>query len=262
MPRVKLTPALQAEYRDLYHRCEVRPACRAQVDALAERPLADRDRYAAVGRRVGRTPWYFVAAIHSLESALRFDRHLHNGDPLTARTVHVPAGRPRRGTPPFTWEESAADALRGRGLQRVGEWSLPRLLYELERYNGWGYRLYHPWVKSPYLWGGSQHYRSGKYVADGTWSDSAVSRQYGAAVLIRRLQERGDIPPLEARPAAGPVLHYADRAIPHGAELQRFLNGFPGIALRVDGWPGRRTSDAVQQVFGFRLRGDPRDADA
>jgi hypothetical protein len=140
----------------------------------------------------------------------------------------------------------------------VKNWSLARVLYELERYNGWGYRLYHNHVNSPYLWGFSSHYTSGKYIADGTWSDTAVSRQCGAAVLIRRLEELGEIAPLTPERATGPLLYYADYAIERGEDLQRFLNTFEGISLRVDGWPGKRTSDAVEKVFGSRLSGDPR----
>lgn len=190
---------------------------------------------------------------------MRFDRHLHNGDRLTARTVHVPSGRPVEGEPPFTWEESAQDALTMHGINEVEDWTLPRILYELESYNGWGYRLYHVHVKSPYLWSFSNHYTSGKYVADGTWSDTAASRQCGAAVIIRRLEERGDIEPFARKIPEGPVLHYADEMIARGEDLQRFLNTFNGISLRVDGWTGERTSDAVKRVFGFRLSDDPRD---
>jgi len=255
---IKLTKRLRKEYETLYRSCEIRPQRFAEVDKLVDGLLANRERYETVADAFD-APWYFVAAIHNMESGQRFSRHLHNGDPLTRRTTHVPAGRPRRGSPPFTWEESAIDALRMRSLQRIEKWSLPRLLYELERYNGWGYRRYHPHVKSPYLWAGSIHYSSGKYVADGTWSETAVSRQTGAAVLIRRLQERQAISLPDAPRDDKPLLHYADSRIPHGEELQRFLNDFPGIALRVDGWPGQRTSDAVQRIFGFRLKGDPRD---
>ena len=86
-----------------------------------------------------------------MESSLNFKRHLHNGDPLTARTVHVPSGRPRQGDPPFTWEQSAADALTLRNLGPRTDWSLSGTLYALEGYNGWGYRRYHPEVFSPYL---------------------------------------------------------------------------------------------------------------
>jgi lysozyme family protein len=259
MPTVKYTPSLQAHYEALYSTCEVQQRRFDDVDAIVKRIVANRPRYEKVSADTG-APWYVIAAIHNMEASQRFDRHLHNGDRLSARTRHVPEGRPLQGEPPFTWEESARDALIMHKFDEVAQWSLPRLLYELERYNGWGYRLYHAHVNSPYLWGFSNHYTSGKYVADGTWSDTAVSRQCGAAVIIRRLEEHDQIGPLSTvATAAGPVLHYANQVIPKGEELQRFLNTFDGISIRVDGWPGERSSDAVEQVFGFRLHQDPRD---
>ncbi len=257
MPTINLTQALEREYLDLYKTCEVKPSRFDDADGLIGQILGNETRYRSLAEDLG-APWYFVAAIHGMESGLRFDRHLHNGDRLTARTVHVPAGRPASGAPPFTWEDSARDALRMHALHEVRDWTLPRVLYELERYNGWGYRLHHPHVKSPYLWSFSTHYTSGKYVADGTWSDRAVSRQCGAAVIIRRLEQQGAIAPLDGGIAAAPILHYATAAVPFAEDLQRFLNTMPGISVRVDGWPGERTSDAVNAIFGFRLHGDPR----
>jgi lysozyme family protein len=38
----------------------------------------------------------------------------------------VPAGRPAAGSPPFTWEQSAADALELAGIASVKDWSVPR----------------------------------------------------------------------------------------------------------------------------------------
>jgi hypothetical protein len=174
----------------------------------------------------------------------------------------VPAGRPAAGDPPFTWGASAVDALRLRRIDRVDDWSLHRILYELEGYNGWGYRLHHPHVKSPYLWSFSNQYTRGKYIADGTWSDSAVSGQCGAAVLVKRLEQRGEIATLAGAIATAVTpLRHAMRLIARGEDLQRFLNTFPGISLRVDGWTGDKTSDAVRAVFGFYLAGDPRSDD-
>jgi lysozyme family protein len=259
MPSVNYTQSLQQHYKTLYSSCEVKDSRYDDVDTIIEPIVANQPRYEQVSADTG-APWYVVAAIHNMEAGQRFDRHLHNGDRLTARTVHVPKGRPVQGSPPFTWEERARDALLMHKFDEVSQWNLPRVLYELERYNGWGYRMYHAHVNSPYLWGFSDHYTSGKYVADGTWSDTAASRQCGAAVIIRRLEEQGHISPLSAVAAAdGPVLRYAHQVIPKGAELQRFLNTFEGISIRVDGWPGERSSDAVEKVFGFRLDQDPRD---
>jgi lysozyme family protein len=65
------------------------------------------------------------------------------------------------------------------------------MLYLLEAYNGFGYRP--RGVPTPYLWSFSNLYRSGKYVADGKFDRNAVSKQCGAAVMLRVLQERGQV---------------------------------------------------------------------
>lgn len=184
-----LTPALRQHYDELFTKCQVRGERLGAVDGVVDRAVALRARYEAVGGSLG-CPWYVVAVVHSLEGGLRFDRHLHNGDPLTARTVRVPAGRPHVGEPPFTWEESARDALRLKGFHRWADWSLPGLLFKLEQYNGWGYRLHHPEVPTPYLWSFTTHYSKGKYVADGRFDPNAVSQQCGAVALLRRIAER------------------------------------------------------------------------
>ena len=65
------------------------------------------------------------------------------------------------------------------------------MLYQLEGYNGWGYRDVKPPISTPYLWSFSNHYAKGKYVADGVWDGNAVSRQCGAAVMLRELVREG-----------------------------------------------------------------------
>jgi len=262
MAKVTLTPALALEYQQLFSTMEVNPDHFGDVDKIVAKILPEKTKYEAVARAV-KAPWFFVAAIHNMESGLRMDRHLHNGDPLTARTKQVPANRPPTGNPPFSWQESAVDALKLRKIDAVSTWNLERILYELEGYNGWGYRLYHQHVKSPYLWSFSNHYTRGKYVADGTWSDTARSQQCGAVVIIRRLEQRGDIAPLTTQARSREVpLRYSSREVDRAADLQRFLNTFPGIAVRVDGKPGEKTSDAVKQLFGVYLHGDPRTPNA
>ena len=258
MAQVNLTQALQKEYTDLYQGLEINQDRFIEVDRAVDSIVGQKPRYQSVGQTM-HAPWYFIAAIHNMESGLRFDRHLHNGDPLTARTRHVPPDRPALGQPTFTWEESAADALQLRKIDRVQSWDLVRVLYELEAYNGWGYRLFHNHVKSPYLWSFSNHYTRGKYIADGTWSETAASRQCGAAVVLKRLEQRGEIPVFDSDAGLQETpLRYATGVIKYGTDLQRFLNTFPGISLRVDGWPGEKSSDAVKRVFGFYLHGDPR----
>lgn len=179
------------EYDRMFAEARLTSARLPEIDTARARVLTHRERYQAVERETG-FPWWLTGVIHGLEAAHGFDRHLHNGDPLTARTARVPAGRPVRGAPPFTWEESAADAVRYMGLDRIGDWPLARQLYELERYNGFGYR--HRGLPSPYLWAGTDRYLKGKYVADGVYDANAVSRQIGAAAILKRMRERGDLP--------------------------------------------------------------------
>ncbi|MEJ2718585.1 MAG: hypothetical protein P8182_15870 [Deltaproteobacteria bacterium] len=267
MRAIRLTPALRREYEDLFESCVIGKSHERSVERIVDKILANEDRYRLVSDQSG-VPWFFVAAVHSMESGRDFQTHLHNGDPLTARTVHKPKGRPEKGTPPFTWEESAQDALAGHRLNEKTDWTLAGTLYQLERYNGWGYRYHHPEVRSPYLWSFSNHYLRGKYVDDKTWSDSAVSKQCGAAVLLRRMAEHGMITfvdrPSPMEDEIPLVVRYSmsrssdPETVRKVKKLQRFLNTHPGIFLKVDGIPGDRTSDAYRKVTGARLPGDPR----
>ena len=186
----------RAEYETLYHTCVIAQEHLPAIDAVVTFASEHQARYESVSAVLG-VPWYFVAVVHSLEGgARRFATHLHNGDPLTARTVHVPAGRPQSGSPPYIWEQSAEDALRMKGLHRWRDWTLAGLLYQLERYNGFGYRNVRPPIHSPYLWSFSNHYTKGKYVADGRYDPNAVSRQCGGAAVLLRMEQRKVIPPL------------------------------------------------------------------
>ncbi len=253
----RLTAALRAEYQKLFDTAVIRPRHQAAVEALAARIEANRSHYDAIEAELA-IPWHVVGLIHALEASppLSMKGHLHNGDPLTARTVHVPAGRPQNGSPPFSWTESALDALRVEKFHQWRDWSVPGTLYKLERYNGWGYRRYHPEVLSPYLWSFTMHYDRGKYLADGRFSDSARSKQCGAAAILRRLMEQGVV---EHALAHTPLIRFEHGETELVTGLQRFLNTCPGVTVKVDGKPGPRSSAALQRVTGHFLLGDPRE---
>lgn len=134
-------------------------------------------------------PWFIIAVIHQLEASGNFNTHLHNGNPLSAKTTDVPKNRPL-GDPPFTWEESAQDALTFDGLNNWTDWSIAGICYKLEGFNGFGHRLFHPDVKSPYLWSFSNHYTKGKYHSDGIFDRILVSQQCGAMVLLKMMEEK------------------------------------------------------------------------
>ena len=93
--------------------------------------------------------------------------------------------------PPSDWESSAVDALRLLGFAGASDWSLPRTLYRLEAYNGFGYRRIGR--ITPYLWSFSSHYDRGKFVADGRYDARARSQQCGAAVMLKLLADAGEI---------------------------------------------------------------------
>lgn len=175
------------DYNHLYDIMIIDPEKMGLIDTIISRinnPIR-RKAYDAVSEVIGGVPWKYVAVIHYRESGLSMSRHLANGDPLTDRTVHVPAGRPVHGNPPFTWEESAIDILKEKGWDKVTDWSLPNALRLIEQYNGMGYQK--RGVNSPYLWSYSQNYTKGKYVADGKFDPEAVDQQCGAAVLLKLL---------------------------------------------------------------------------
>jgi lysozyme family protein len=189
--------SLKKQYGQLWRTAEIKPDWRSKLETAANKILVNKSQYMRVQRETG-VPWYFVGVIHMRESSCNFSTHLHNGDSLKARTWRVPAGRPKTGSPPFDWYFSAADALRMKGLDKLPGWDIETILYQLERYNGFGYRQYHKATLSPYLWQGTGHYcdadsACGKYVSDGKFSSAEADKQCGAAAVLKVLEEMGEV---------------------------------------------------------------------
>src|SRR5438132_1657335 len=137
---VAFNDALRSEYQGLFDTCSIKPEKAADVDACVNRILKGKQHYDIVSSRTN-IPWYFIGIIHNMECSCDLNTHLHNGDPLTKRTSHVPKGFPKNGEPPFKWEDSAEDALRLKALDQWNDWSVPGILFQFERYNGFGYRV-------------------------------------------------------------------------------------------------------------------------
>ena len=191
--------ALRAQYEQLFNTCVVDPAHLADINHVVDRIMPGQPRYQAVGGPLG-IPWYFIGLVHNMECSLSFNRHLHNGDPLSQRTIHVPANRPPVWNPPSDWESSATDALQHQGFAHLADWGLGAVIYRLEGYNGYGYHVVNPPINSPYLWSFSNHYTKGKYVADHVFDPNAVSSQCGSAVILFQMVQRGIV---QFAPAAG-----------------------------------------------------------
>jgi lysozyme family protein len=173
---------LEQEYQDSFDRCTLRPEFAGDLAFCLKMLKRGQPSYELVETSNG-VPWRFVGIIHCMECGFNFTGHLHNGDPLTKRTVQVPKGRPIAGAEPFTWLQSALDALALRKLDKITDWSVPHMLYQLEGYNGFGYRR--QGLVSPYLWSFSSLYTKGKFVKDGKFDPEAVSKQCGAGLLLK-----------------------------------------------------------------------------
>ena len=173
---------LKNEYAAWYAACKVRPERKGELAYYLKRLTQGQPIYQQVGAELN-IPWVFIGITHGMECGFNFKGHLHNGDPLTARTVQVPKGRPATGNPPFTWSQSARDALIYKGYHQVTDWSVPHMLHLFERYNGMGYRR--RGVPTPYLWSFSNLFEKGKFVADGHFDPEAVSKQCGAALMLK-----------------------------------------------------------------------------
>lgn len=193
--------SLEQDYKRLLEAVKIKKSWSNGFSRVATQIRHHKERYQRISEDAGGSiPWEFIGVIHNLECGLSFAKHLHNGDSLRRRTYRVPAGRPRTHNGPFTFEESARDALRMKGYHKITDWSMERMCYELERYNGFGYRKYHPSVLSPYLWSGTNLYSRGKYVSDGRFSSAAVSKQAGTVGLLMALNvDRKTLPKLSRK---------------------------------------------------------------
>ena len=103
----------------------------------------------------------------------------------------------------------------------------------------------------------------GKYSADGFYDPELVSKQVGAAVLMRRMSEQqlivmGELDTISKIKSVGASVKYAPAKVDAKAtELQTLLNSV-GLPVRVDGKAGQRTSDGYFSISGKYLQGDPR----
>lgn len=250
-------------YDTLWNSMVIRPERVGTVDWYVDQIQKNKARYVGVQNTTG-VPWFWTGITHALEAGLDFGSHLHNGDPLSARTTHVPAGRPVTGTPPFTWEFSATDAISMKGYNAWRDWNLASMLsYAFERYNGFGYRSSSININSPYLWSFSNHYSRGKYTYDGYYDPNAVSQQAGALVILKRGIERGlwalagassgaqDQVRADATPALSRTLASGVSAPRDVALLQMRLSSYGFYAGAFDGAYSAATIAAVKAFQAF-----------
>lgn len=183
---MKYTAKLRDEYNALWNGMVVSASNRKESARWARKILAHKDRYQKIEQRTG-VPWHFIALTHYRESSLDFRGVLHNGQKIIGtgrKTTIVPKGR----GPFSTFEEAAYDALvTVKGYSRNLDWSIGPYIYRIEGYNGYGY--HYRGIPSPYLWGGSNRQKRGKYVRDGVYDPNVWDTQLGVMTLLRALMD-------------------------------------------------------------------------
>lgn len=173
---------LAPEYTDLWARMAPRPECATLINRTARRLIGHKAQYQVVEASTG-VPWFVIAALHERESGADFATYLGNGEPLDRVTRLVPRGR----GPFASWEAGAVDALTLDGLTQVTGWNAERACYEIEKFNGFGYRNPSRDIPSPYLWGGTNIQKPGKFVADGRFDPRETDQQLGAIAVMREI---------------------------------------------------------------------------
>lgn len=184
---------IKDSYTKAWTNMVIKPNILPVAQRSAKKIIDNKNRYVPLQIATG-IPWYFIGLLHMRESNFNFNTHLHNGDPLNAngkykRTTHVPKNRPVK--PPengktYTFEESAIDALVYE-FGTVKDWSIERIAFLQETYNGFGYRA--RGVPSAYLWAGSNQYVKGKFIKDGVWDANHVDTQLGVMVVLKCILE-------------------------------------------------------------------------
>lgn len=183
----------------------IRPA---EATKAAARIVAAREQYEHV-QKITAVPWFMVGVIHMRESVQDdtfWKTYLGNGQPLNQVTTLVPIGR----GPWATWFDGAIDAVTREGIAGFipENWTIERILYWLERYNGAGY--YNMGKPSPYLWAGTNQYTSGKFLEDpgagkGVYHPEVVDKQLGCAAVLKTLEVQSIITLTRETAVAAPV---------------------------------------------------------
>lgn len=230
---------LKNEYSGLLSTVKIKPDRAKEVDSAARRLLGNMDRYAPVSKATG-IPAIWIASSFEREASSRFDRSPAQGDPWNKPSVNVPKGRG-----PFkSWYESAIDAYRLNGLDKIGagNWTWELACFYGELFNGFGYRDYRG-IHTPYLWGATNHQQKGKYTSDGKYDPDHFDMQLGTVAMMKRMVQlepyldlRYEVSP---KPSAAGIV---SQPTPVG------LGGAGGTPLSQHKWTASAIQEAMNKV--------------
>lgn len=182
---------LASGYLALWDGMEVKSVTAAKNAAY--RVLRGKAIYQKVEARTG-VPWVVVGLTHYRESNCNFARWLHNGDPMRnaagkpVRTVQVTANRPPN--PNVDWVEGAVDCLVAcEHLNEIHDWQIYHVAFSAEKINGFGYRRPSINIPSPYLWGGTNRQKRGKFIRDRVFDRKEWDTQLGVMAVLKTIMD-------------------------------------------------------------------------
>jgi lysozyme family protein len=187
LPKINHCSRPEGYYQTLYRTMEILPQYQDTVAWYKQVAMKQKSLYTRASAYVEnliklKVPWQVIATIHAMEASFDPSRQLLNGEKWNKKTTIVPKGK----GPWSSFEASCVDAFRESHWKGVDFTSIESLLRASERYNGIGYQK--RCKASPYIWSFSNHgLGSGKYIADGKYSPTAVSKQAGVSVILKAL---------------------------------------------------------------------------
>jgi lysozyme family protein len=175
------------EYARQWDAMIINPSRDETFRKLALKFIDLKPRYVPLANQTG-IPWQIFAVMHMRESDNDFSKSLAQGDPWNQRSTNEPISGPFS-----SFEESAIWTMNHDGLTQVIDWRLEKQLWHLERLNGLGYAqgptdrrtgIKYPPMPSPYIWGGTNQQRPGKYIADHVFDPNTMDAQPGCAPIL------------------------------------------------------------------------------
>ncbi len=178
-----------AYYKKQFEACILNPGVEDQAKEIVRVMGQYSPLYALIADQFGIGWWQVIGVLHQMESGMDFSKHLANGDPLSADTVHVPVGIMAPKEPPYNFTEGAVAALNHfkQGWGHLSITDMPTALSFFDEWNGLGEWRLTDTPGCPYLFSGTSAYQSGKFASDGAWDPTLVSQQIGVAALCKAM---------------------------------------------------------------------------
>lgn len=186
------------EYAEQWDTMIINASRKNEVELASRYAIDHKTIYRVIEEETG-VPWPMVACDHRRESDRQdslgnplFNTYLGNGQVLWQKTTIEPIGRG-----PFIRQSDAGrdknmlmaafiagakDAYHIDKIDTVKDWRLEKILYYCELFNGTGYD--NRGLPSPYLWGGTNIQKPGKYIADHKFNAQAMDKQLGVASIL------------------------------------------------------------------------------